>query len=1151
MKSSCPGAPYRRALGLSLCSVLLACSVEVPDPAVAALPAALTEAAAASGPVAGCDVGFGVDCGFSPADCPAGARVIKGTAGPDWLVGRAGRDCILGLGGDDILWGLGGDDVLAGGPGNDVLWGSSGRDVLVGEGGDDTLFGGDGDDQLEGGAGNDTVFGEDGADVLLGGACHDLLFGQIGRDRIFGEGGSDRVIASGLSREVDGGEGVDACVGRSCELASASARVCSRDADCPTGRRCVRNSGICVLPTEARFDDVSCDGHDDDCDGVTDEDYAQQTASCGVGACAAIGRLVCDNGRVELQCVAASPRPSDAVCDGVDEDCDGSVDEDYQPTCAASGVTSCVAGSLRTTSCDDGNACSNDTCAAGACAHSAGSCDDGNPCTADLCDLALGCTSTPTLAACDDGNACTAADRCAADGSCVGTSVSPDDGNPCTDDSCDEASGVRHVAALGRACEDGDACTVSDVCDSAATCVSGSARSCDDGSFCNGVEACDPAVGCLAGTAPVVDDGVGCTIDSCDEAGDRILHALEPAACDDGLFCNGAESCHATAGCLAGAAPVVDDGVACTVDSCDETADRIVHEADAQRCDDGVFCNGREVCDRVRGCGPGSAPAIDDGIACTVDRCDDTSDRVVHEASDAACSDNDICTGLERCDFQLGCRPGTPLPVVDDRNPCTLDSCDPVTGQPRHTPDPCDDGSACTYDSCDPTLGCRHANNSLYCDDGSGCTTDDACSNGTCFGGAARDCDDQNDCTAESCNVQQDRCGYSRVADGVVCNGGSGVCRQGGCVVSCTPSQHAPSVNRLADQHGVVGVAMRVSVSASDQDGDPLTYQLAGAPLPPGLTLDVNTGEITGVPAHAALAGTGMTHRHVIAVSDGCSRVTSNAFSIQISGVPLPRPTALFDFDNAKVTGNSVRSVYGNFTGTIAGDVVTGQPSRVGQRFSFGGAGSITVGNTASPLKTAGDMTVAVALDGAAFAAPQVYYACGIPGEINGFAYAFQYGVLGDGRLRALHEDDEADNLSTSIQALTGGARHAGFVRNAGLRRYRSFLNGREDSGGPVSYASNASAFTECTVRIGSNNGTANFTRGSMDELAIWHVVLDADQMATVAWLYRKGISIERWIGATVSCDGILAADPSSIAGTYVISAAEAPSSVFCAMNGE
>jgi hypothetical protein len=66
--------------------------------------------------------------------------------------------------------------------------------------------------------------------------------------------------------------------------------------------------------------------------------------------------------------------------------------------------------------CDDGDACTADTCPAGACVHGEG-CYDGDPCTTDACDAGT-CTYPPFD--CDDGKACTA-DSCGTDGTCVHT----------------------------------------------------------------------------------------------------------------------------------------------------------------------------------------------------------------------------------------------------------------------------------------------------------------------------------------------------------------------------------------------------------------------------------------------------------------------------------------------------------------------------------------------------------------------------------------------------------------------------------------------------------------------------------------------------------------------------------------------------------
>ena len=55
---------------------------------------------------------------------------------------------------------------------------------------------------------------------------------------------------------------------------------------------------------------------------------------------------------------------------------------------------------------------------------------------------------------------------------------------------------------------------------------------CDDGAFCNGLETCDVQLGCQTGTPPPVDDGVACTNDSCDEVNDVVVNLPNNGFCD-------------------------------------------------------------------------------------------------------------------------------------------------------------------------------------------------------------------------------------------------------------------------------------------------------------------------------------------------------------------------------------------------------------------------------------------------------------------------------------------------------------------------------------------------------------------------------------------------------------------------------------------
>ena len=117
-----------------------------------------------------------------------------------------------------------------------------------------------------------------------------------------------------------------------------------------------------------------------------------------------------------------------------------------------------------------------------------------------------------------------------------------DDGGTTGGDCCSATCGFE---PFGSPCDDGDACTEIDTCDGNGACDPGAPLACDDGAFCNGEETCDSGSGCLAGTPPVTDDGVACTVDACDEDNDVVVHTPDDALCDDGLYCDGSETCDA------------------------------------------------------------------------------------------------------------------------------------------------------------------------------------------------------------------------------------------------------------------------------------------------------------------------------------------------------------------------------------------------------------------------------------------------------------------------------------------------------------------------------------------------------------------------------------------------------------------------------
>lgn len=74
-----------------------------------------------------------------------------------------------------------------------------------------------------------------------------------------------------------------------------------------------------------------CDGQDNDCDGLTDEDWQELGNACiaGLGMCARVGVYVCKEDKTQVKCDAQPGVPSQEVCDYLDNDCDGSTDEDF------------------------------------------------------------------------------------------------------------------------------------------------------------------------------------------------------------------------------------------------------------------------------------------------------------------------------------------------------------------------------------------------------------------------------------------------------------------------------------------------------------------------------------------------------------------------------------------------------------------------------------------------------------------------------------------------------------------------------------------------------------------------------------------------------------------------------------------------------
>jgi hypothetical protein len=190
-----------------------------------------------------------------------------------------------------------------------------------------------------------------------------------------------------------------------------------------------------------------------------------------------------------------------------------------------------------------------------------------------------------------------------------------------------------------------------------------------------------------------------------------------------------------------------------------------------EQCDDGVYCNGVEVC-RAGACEPGEPIRCDDGVDCTEDACEGTGCAFIPRADRCTLAEGGACDPVNDCQYAV-CDATTCRPSPCRNAACEMQSDGTVVCERTSAcsageaccgtmcrPVGCSDGNECTRDACDAaTSECTHEDDDgRACSDGDACTAPDVCAASACVPGSMRTCDDTNPCTRDECNRATGEC---------------------------------------------------------------------------------------------------------------------------------------------------------------------------------------------------------------------------------------------------------------------------------------------------------------------------------------------------------------------------------------------------------